>query len=270
MWPKPLESRRQYTRTRATRFPGDRRRAGSGRGGRGHAEAAISKFLAGSHSVAGVAKGLSGTAGFLEGPEVSTLVCSRRYLHRGASKRGNGSRLRVVQTGEKGVGMAGTRHQCRRLSLGLWATTVVATACGSSGPATTVPPVAVTSTTAVAKTTVLLPPTSTTAGMTAGVEGTVLFGPVCPVERIPPDPQCSPRPGAARIQVVRADGGVVAEGTAGLDGRFTIAVAPDTYDVTAVATAPGPGRSCQVDPPQVTVVAGSFVPVRVACDTGIR
>jgi hypothetical protein len=163
-----------------------------------------------------------------------------------------------------------TSRRWRRLSLGLSATTVAVAACGSSPPATTVPSVAATTTTAVAKTTVPPGSTSTSANVATGVQGTVLFGPACPVERIPPAPECDPRPGPARIEVARADGGVAAEATAGVDGRFTVSVGPGTYVVTAVATAPGPGRGCQVQPRRATVAAGSVTTVRVSCDTGIR
>jgi hypothetical protein len=102
------------------------------------------------------------------------------------------------------------------------------------------------------------------------VKGTVVFGPVCPVERIPPDPQCAPRPGAADIQLVDPQGSVIVEGRAGTDGIFTVAVGPGRYTVKASAPAPGPGRGCQAEPAQVTVAAGSFASVAVTCDTGIR
>jgi hypothetical protein len=103
----------------------------------------------------------------------------------------------------------------------------------------------------------------------SGLSGTVVFGPVCPVERIPPDPQCAPRPGAADIRLVAADGSVAARATAGTDGRFALAVPPGTYRVEAVAAAPGPGRGCQAEPAMVTV-ADTVVTVAVTCDTGIR
>jgi hypothetical protein len=103
----------------------------------------------------------------------------------------------------------------------------------------------------------------------SGVQGTVAFGPVCPVERIPPDPRCAPRPGAAQIQLLQ-DGTVAADGTAGADGRFSIAIGPGTYVVHAAATASSPGRGCQADPEQVIVAAGALSAVTVTCDTGIR
>ena len=49
---------------------------------------------------------------------------------------------------------------------------------------------------------------------------------------------------------------MVTKGISGLDGRFTIPVAPGSYMITAAASNPGPGRGCQVEPLQVTVVAG--------------
>lgn len=114
------------------------------------------------------------------------------------------------------------------------------------------------------------PTTRTTPVSSSGVQGSVRFGPVCPVERIPPDPQCAPRPGAASIQLLGPNGGVVAQGDAGGDGRFSISVGPGAYDVRAVAPSSGPGRGCQAEPARAKVVAGSFATVTVTCDTGIR
>lgn len=96
------------------------------------------------------------------------------------------------------------------------------------------------------------------------------FSPVCPVERVPPEPQCAPRAGAAQLSLLRADGSVAASGQAGTDGSFSFPVVPGTYVVQAVAAAPSPGRGCQADPSPVTVPAGSYATVSVSCDTGIR
>lgn len=128
-----------------------------------------------------------------------------------------------------------------------------------------------TTTTGVARTTVPAT-TSTVASLSSrsGVSGTVSFGPVCPVERIPPDPQCAPRPGAAEIQLVPSNSGAALKGAAGADGRFSIPAEPGTYVVKAVASTPSPGRGCSAEPAQVTVAAGSFASVSVTCDTGIR
>ncbi len=182
--------------------------------------------------------------------------------------------------------MTTTRHRRGISAIVLWTTVLVAAACGAS-PAATIASsggsstsTSMTATTAVTATTTTslprttVPPASTSTTVASlggtGVQGTVLFSPVCPVERIPPDPFCAPRPGPARIQVLRADGSVVVEVAASTAGRFSIPVGPGTYRVTAVPSTPGPGRRCQVEPPQATVVARSFVTVSVTCDTGIR
>jgi hypothetical protein len=145
--------------------------------------------------------------------------------------------------------------------------TTVATSTTLVGrPSTTVP--ATSSTTA--PTTAVTTSTTTPAGAGSGVTGIVLFSPVCPVERIPPDPQCAPRPGPADIQLVRPNGTVAARGRAGPGGQFSLTVGPGSYTVRATAPTPGPGRGCQAEPAQVTVVARSVVSVAVTCDTGIR
>src|SRR5581483_3863581 len=103
-------------------------------------------------------------------------------------------------------------------------------------------------------------------GTTSGVRGVVTAGPVCPVERIPPDPNCADRPIAARVPVTHGPGGgVVASGSTGSDGSFQIAVAPGHYDVTATTQ-----FAMRCDSVPVVVTADAFTDVTVPCDTGIR
>jgi hypothetical protein len=100
----------------------------------------------------------------------------------------------------------------------------------------------------------------------------VTFSPTCPVEQIPPDPACAPRPGPAHIELVRADGSVAAQGDAGANGQFAITVAPGTYAVHAT-TLPGSaaiGRGCTATPASVRVTPAAGADVTVSCDTGIR
>ena len=60
-------------------------------------------------------------------------------------------------------------------------------------------------------------PGGAAAGRT-GIRGTALAGPICPVEKIPPDPACAPRPVAGAVVVVRdASGAEVARTTTGAD-----------------------------------------------------
>ena len=141
---------------------------------------------------------------------------------------------------------------------------------GTAPPARTAPtsvPVGTTPTTAATH-----PTTSTSA--VSGVRGVVVFSPVCPgPSRLPPDPNCAPKPGAAHVQLLRADGTTAAEGDAGANGVFVIDVAPGGYTVKAVSIQPttaAVGRGCSADPTQVTVTQGSMSRVSVSCDTGMR
>ncbi len=102
------------------------------------------------------------------------------------------------------------------------------------------------------------------------VRGTVRFSPVCPVERIPPDPDCAPRPGPADVELVRPDGTIAAASRAGDDGAFAIPAAPGRYAVRASVAGPGIGRGCLADPAEVTLEPDSSTTVSVSCDTGIR
>src|SRR5271169_551088 len=55
------------------------------------------------------------------------------------------------------------------------------------------------------------------------VEGSVMLGPTCPVERIPPDPACAPRPYQTRITVYQKNGTTVAAmGAPGENGFYKI------------------------------------------------
>ena len=102
-------------------------------------------------------------------------------------------------------------------------------------------------------------------GTPSGVRGVVTAGPVCPVERIPPDPNCADRPIEARVLVTHGGGGVVASGSSGSDGSFEIRVAPGHYEVTATTK-----FAMRCDSVAVDVAAGAFTDVTVPCDTGIR
>lgn len=170
----------------------------------------------------------------------------------------------VVMTVTLGTACGGPESALR--AEGQVRSSTVATSTALAGRLTTIVPATSSTTAPVPVTT----STTTPAGTDSLVKGTVLFSPVCPVERIPPDPQCAPRPGVADIQLVRPNGTVAAQGRAGSDGQFSVVVAPGTYAVRAAAPAAGPGTGCQVEPAQVTVVARAVELAAVRCDTGIR
>jgi hypothetical protein len=100
------------------------------------------------------------------------------------------------------------------------------------------------------------------------MELTLLAGPTCPVETVPPDPNCAPVPVADRIVLVLAlDGREVARGTSDAAGHIRIAVAPGSYVVRA---APVEGFPTAPAEKTVEVRAGAPVQVNLEFDTGIR
>lgn len=99
------------------------------------------------------------------------------------------------------------------------------------------------------------------------VMGTVLAGPTCPVERIPPDPRCADRPvSGARIIFVDNAGDGAGHARSDAIGRFSIVLPAGTY--TAIPQ-PVPGL-LGTAPPQAVVVTGPGIEVTVHYDTGIR
>lgn len=99
------------------------------------------------------------------------------------------------------------------------------------------------------------------------VNGLVVAGPSCPVERA--DQPCPPKPVPDRVVMIETTGGkVVTHVTTDQKGRFTVTLAPGTYDLQVL-----PGASLypvQRQRQQVTVVVGKTVQVQVMLDSGIR
>ena len=104
----------------------------------------------------------------------------------------------------------------------------------------------------------------------SGIAGRVVAAPTCPVEMIPPQPQCAPRPLAASLLIHRAGSG--SPGTrvqSGADGRFRVRLAPGTYVVLALPR-PGSPFPRPPAPETVTVHPHRFHFLIVTYDTGIR
>jgi len=101
-----------------------------------------------------------------------------------------------------------------------------------------------------------------------GVRGLVLAGPVCPVERIPPDPGCAPRPVEGAVLIVRGADGAEA-GRAQTDGRgfFELPLDPGSY---TLEPQPVEGLMATAAPLSFTVEDGASTPLTVEYDTGIR
>ena len=100
-----------------------------------------------------------------------------------------------------------------------------------------------------------------------GLRGTATAGPVCPVERTPPDPACAPRPVGAVLIVRDAVGSEVGRTTTDADGTFDIALGAGDY---SLEPQPVEGLLGTAPSQQVTVVASIATTVEVLYDTGIR
>jgi hypothetical protein len=101
----------------------------------------------------------------------------------------------------------------------------------------------------------------------AGVTGTTVVDVGCPT--LATGQTCPTRPLAARLEFspVGAAGSGVTEET-GADGRFTVDLAPGTYEL--VATVPGGGPLPSAEPMTVTVQDGEYSEVTVTFDSGVR
>jgi hypothetical protein len=93
-------------------------------------------------------------------------------------------------------------------------------------------------------------------------------GPVCPVETVPPDPACEPRPVAGAAVVIKgADGSEAASVTLDDLGTAFVELAAGDY---VVEPQPVEGMMGTAEPVAVTVIDGAGTPVVLAYDTGIR
>lgn len=110
-------------------------------------------------------------------------------------------------------------------------------------------------------------PSPAGAGAT-GIRGIALAGPVCPVETVPPDPGCAPRPVAGAVLVIRdGSGSEVARTTTTPDGSFFVELAAGDYVVEPQPVEGLMGTAASLD---VRVVDGTAAEVQLGYDTGIR
>ena len=101
-----------------------------------------------------------------------------------------------------------------------------------------------------------------------GIGGVATAGPVCPVEKNPPDPACAPRPVDGAVLVFNdAAGTEVARTTTASDGTFFAELPAGDYVVTPQ---PAKGLLGTPGPQSVTVPDGAIVRLDLAYDTGIR
>jgi hypothetical protein len=102
------------------------------------------------------------------------------------------------------------------------------------------------------------------------VVGHVVLGPVCPVERIPPDPACAPRPFKTTVNAWSTwTGSGYQPVSTDANGLFKLSLAPGAYTLAVLQPAGGSlyPRCTTV---KISVVAKKTQNVTVNCDTGIR
>ena len=104
----------------------------------------------------------------------------------------------------------------------------------------------------------------------SGIAGRIVESPTCPVERVPPEPQCAPKPIVAKLRIDRAGSRAPSEVvTSGTDGRFRVRLAPATYVVRPLRVKGSPFPRPPA-PSWVLVRTDRFSYVRITYDTGIR
>ena len=99
---------------------------------------------------------------------------------------------------------------------------------------------------------------------TSGIRGQALAGPQCPVEMA--DSPCPDLPWEGTVVATDTSSGDAFTATTDTDGRFELALAPGTYEVTIGAASTPP----TAEPQTVTVEEGTFTEIEVFVDTGIR
>lgn len=104
----------------------------------------------------------------------------------------------------------------------------------------------------------------------SGIHGVAMLGPVCPVQRDPPDPQCADRPFVGNLSVMSVDGArVVATFATRADGSFNVTLPPGDYAIRNADNPSGLPR-CVAEGGTFAVRADAWALVNVSCDTGIR
>lgn len=108
---------------------------------------------------------------------------------------------------------------------------------------------------------------SSAGDQSSGVRGSVSLGPTCPVERIPPDPQCVDKPYATTISVYHAGRSVpYLIGNSDATGVFQFPLPPGAYMLTARVGTTLPRCSTV----SVIIIANAYATTTISCDTGIR
>jgi hypothetical protein len=105
-------------------------------------------------------------------------------------------------------------------------------------------------------------------GVGTGIHVTAVAGPTCPVETVPPDPACAPRPVPnVTVLVTDAAGALQQKIVLDAEGQQSLSLLPGAYVINAEGAA---GFMSGPEAQRVTVEDGRITEVTLAFDTGIR
>lgn len=99
----------------------------------------------------------------------------------------------------------------------------------------------------------------------SGVFGSVNISPTCPVQRIPADPNCEPKPYQTTLIVTGANG-FFKQVASDADGLFQIVLDPGSYQFSAQGGKILP----RCESTWVEVKPNNFISLNISCDSGIR
>lgn len=104
---------------------------------------------------------------------------------------------------------------------------------------------------------------------TGTISGTVTLSPICPVERVPQEPQCSPKPYATSINVrEKGKTAVIKTIQSNNLGIFSIDLPVGSYELEALTADGSLLPRCAKE--TVLVTSGKNTVTDISCDTGIR
>jgi hypothetical protein len=106
--------------------------------------------------------------------------------------------------------------------------------------------------------------------VTGELRGTILVGPTCPVERIPPDPNCADKPfqNAKVVLKNKVSGAIAQQLLSDSVGNFSAVLSPGTYTIDTSSASGNLLPRCETK--DVTVSAGTITNTDISCDSGIR
>lgn len=103
----------------------------------------------------------------------------------------------------------------------------------------------------------------------SGIKGTALLGPMCPVEKTPPDPKCADRPYKTDLVATSPDGMLaIQQFSSDASGKFSVDLEPGEYLISSDSNA-GIFSHC-ASQGTIKVEKGNYTDVTIKCDTGIR